>query len=1061
MTPDPTLDEESYATFLIEAQDLLQRIEQDLLSLREDRSPTKVHQLMRSAHTLKGAAASVELDVIKQIAHVLEDIFKALYNPDVVVDAEVEDLLFQAYECLRFPLMAELTGKRTEAQEFLDRAASIIAQLQERWGDCFDREAPLPNSAELGFDVVQSLFEVGVQQRLQELRQALDSGNSELVLAELQTKAEIFLGLAESLDLPGFGSIAQTVLTALEAHPDQALTIAALALENFVQGQALILEGDRTQGGNPSSELQALAGLEPLVQVSEQEPDSETVVAVEAEAPVTSLVGIETSILSLDDVFGDDAFGHEAVNEVTATEEILEPEAEIETSAASTELSVPHSTAYTVSGPVNSAESYQSEPIEIPVAPASSAKAAEPQQSEPARVELVRVAVEQLKKLDYSVGEMLINQNQQATQDQDLRVQMQTLRSSLHQHQQTLYTLQDCVEKLIGQLEQGTQLSLSTLSAVGASSLTPAAAPSFTSSFDTLEMERYHDLRVLVRSTLNEVVQLDETAETVEQITKQSRRTRETQRRLLLHVRDDLTSLRMHPLQDLLNRFPRLLQQLTQAQGKPVELVLKNTQLLVDKVIAEKLYDPLLHLIRNAFDHGIEAPDVRRAQGKSEIGKIEIRASQQGNYTLIEVKDDGQGINFQQVAQRAIALNLATHEQISTMSEAQLLDLIFQPGFSTTSDISDLSGRGIGLDAVNSQLQTLNGSIAVSTAPQQGTTFSLKIPLSLTTTKLLVCKAQEFAYALPLDRIEQIIVPIAGQLQVSNDEQLVLHWKAGQEECIVPVYLLSELVRYSPISFQVASAARTTHHLTARDQLSTIHQRPSASILLLQTIYGRRALMVDQVLGEQELVIRALGTAITPPPYIYGCCVLGSHRSALAIDIEVLMQLTTEVELLSESYSLLRPSQPQQLTFSNERSTPFRQLTGQDKETKRSHTKYVLVVDDSLTIRRHLMTLFERAGYSVLQAGDGLEALAQLETDTNINGVICDIEMPNLNGFEFLSHVKRNPTLADIPVVVLTSRSSAKHRQIAQELGAAAYFTKPCDHNQLLTTIDHLIKQST
>lgn len=1013
MTFDPTLDEESYATFLIEAQDILQRIEQDLLSLRTDRSPAKIHRLMRAAHTLKGAAASVDLKTIKQIAHVLEDIFKALYNPDVLVDAEVEALLFQAYECLRFPLMAEVTGQHTQTQEFLDRAASIIAQLQERWGDCFDRDAPLPNSVELGFDVVQSLFEVGVQQRLQELRQAIYSGKPQTVAAELRTKADIFAGLAESLNLPGFGWIAQVVLAALEAHPDQIQTIAELALENFVQGQTLVLNGDRTEGGRPSPALLSLAGIEPSAHTFTQ--------ATEVQFP------------NLDDVFGDEAFSNAA-----ARSKALAPD------PASKLISA------------QATESLRAKPIELSVSATSTTEPVEAQQGEPARVELVRVNVEQLKQLDYSVGELLINQSKQTTQDQQLRTTVQALRSTLHQHQQTLYNLQDCVEKLMGHLEQGTPLSATILAAVGSGAATPLTAPSLTSTFDVLEMERYHNLRVLIRSTLNQMVQLDETAETVDQITKQSRRSLETQRRLLVQVRDDVTSLRMLPLRDLLNRFPRLLQQLAEAHNKRVEFVLSDTQELVDKVVAEKLYDPLLHLIRNAFDHGIEPPAVRRAQDKAEIGKIEIRVSQQGHYTLIEVKDDGRGINFQQVAQRAVELNLVNREQVSTLSEAQLLDLIFQPGFSTASELSDLSGRGIGLDAVNSQLLAMNGSIAVNTAPHQGTTFSLKIPLSLTTTKLLVCEAEGFAYALSLDQVEQIIVPAPDQLNVSISEQLMLHWKQGKEELIVPIDRLAELIQYSAISQQLASAA----HVQFTNDRQKLHDRsPAAVVLLLQTSFGRRAVMVDRVFGEQELVIRALGTAIAPPPYVYGCCILGSNRSALAIDVEVLMQQTTEVAFSSRPDPVLHPALPERLLPAKEHLIPSHQFTNHDRLLKPARSRCILVVDDSLTLRRQLTRLLEQDSYEVLQAGDGLEALAQLEKHPHVNVVICDIEMPNLNGFDFLSQVQRDPVLAKIPVVILTSRSGDKHRQIALELGATAYFTKPYNHRQFMTTINHLLEQ--
>lgn len=1032
MTSDPTLYEESYAAFLAEAQDILQRIEQDLLSLRDDRSPAKINRLMRSAHTLKGAAASVELGAIKQIAHVLEDIFKALYNPDIVVDPEVESLLFQAYECLRFPLIAELTGQQTEAQEFLDRAAIIIAQLQEKWGDCFDREAAIPNSAELGFDVVQSLFEVGVEQRLQELRQTISLGNPEAVESELRTKADIFLGLAESLNLPGFRTIAQTALTALETHPNRVMAIAELALADFTQGRALILQGDRTHGGTPSPELQVLAGNEPLIDSLGGEP-IETVTDADAES------------LSLDELFGN----------VDLTWDAGEPEEESNTVAA--ELPVAHTASHIASVPVDD-ESVWAEPIQTSVLPAAQSRIESAESVEPARVELVRVEVEQLKHLDYLTGELLINQSKQTTQDQQIRTTMQELRSSLQKHQQTLYNLQDCMEKLMGQIEHG-RLSATAFSVAGASTI--SSTPSFASTFDVLEMERYNDLRLLVRSALNQTVELDETAENVDQATKQSRRTLELQQRLLVQVRDNLTSVRMRPLRDLLNRFPRLLQQLADAHGKQVELVLEDTKVYVDKAAAEKLYDPLLHLVRNAFDHGIEPPEVRQAQGKTAIGKIEIRAHQQGNQVVIEVKDDGRGINLQQIAQRAIELNLVTREQVSTMPESQLLDILFQPGFSTAVELSDLSGRGIGLDVVNSQLRAMNGSIAVSTVLQQGTTFSLKIPLSLTTTKLLVCQAQQFTYALPVERVEQIIVPAPDQLNVLNGEQLVLHWNQGQEELMVPAYLLSELVNYSPISLRLATATHSKAQsiLFNSRQAKPDHSR-SATVLLLQTIYGRRALVVDRVLGEQELVIRPLETAIAPPPYVYGCCILGSSRSALAIDVEVLMQLTTEVEFLTEP-CLLTETRPksEQAIASEETPIAARQLVGQNRLFKPSRSQPILVVDDSLTLRRHLTLVFEQIGYRVLQAGDGLEALTQLRQNANINLVICDIEMPNLNGFEFLSQVQRDPVLAKTPVIMLTSRSSAKHRQIALELGAAAYFTKPYDQDQLIATVERLLEQ--
>ncbi|HEY9657900.1 MAG TPA: response regulator, partial [Allocoleopsis sp.] len=667
------------------------------------------------------------------------------------------------------------------------------------------------------------------------------------------------------------------------------------------------------------------------------------------------------------------------------------------------------------------------------------------------RYDPVRVDIEQLKHLDYLAGELLISQGKQTTQDQQLHGMLQEWRSHLHQHQQTLYELQDCIEQLSHQVAMG-QPTLAHSSTFSIATSTMLSAHRF----DTLELERYHDLHQLMQTSLNEIVQLDNLAEEIEQTNKQGRRTRDTHRRHLTQVRDDLTALRMQPLRDLVNRFPRLLQQLTATHGKPVELVLTGTHVLVDKAIAAKLYDPLLHLIRNAFDHGIEPPEQRRKHGKPEVGRIEIRATQQGTQTIIEVCDDGRGIDLQRVAQRAIELNVLTPEQARTLPESQLLDILFKPGFSTAKQVSDLSGRGIGLDVVNNQLQSMNGSIAISSVPQQGTTFSLKIPLSLTTTKLLVCQAANFTYALPIEQVEQIVRLHPDQLQTSIG-QSVMHWQQGTEEFVVPIYCLSELVGYSALSSHLRSATNLRDRTTTPYQTSRPSENQASPILLLHTLYGRRGLKVDRVVGEHELVIRPLSPSIAPPPYVYGCCILGNSQSALVVDIEILMQLTTEVESSPEPALPPVPPSPLPLALSPA-FKPSLQLDRPDiiksLPAPATESKAILVVDVSLTLRQSVMRLLERAGHRVIPAEDGLEALVQLQQHTNIHLIICDLEMPRLNGFEFLSQFRQHTHGATIPVIILTSRTNAKHRQIATELGASAYLTKPFDPHQLITTVE-------
>ncbi|MCP2730877.1 Hpt domain-containing protein, partial [Limnofasciculus baicalensis] len=261
MNNEPTIREQGYQYFLQEAPELLQVLERELLTLREDYSINKIHNLMRTTHTLKGAAASVGLETIKNVSHSLEDIFKALFNPDLSIDAEVEALIFEGYECLRLPITAQLTGGQINDAEILDRTAAIFAQLQEKLGDCFDSENQIPSSIELGFDVTQSIFEIGVSQRLEQIAAAIATGDPQTIADTLRIQAEVFIGLAESMNLSGFGAIAKIAIAALELAPERALIIAQTALADFQEGQRAVLNGDRIWGGEPSLTLQQLAGL--------------------------------------------------------------------------------------------------------------------------------------------------------------------------------------------------------------------------------------------------------------------------------------------------------------------------------------------------------------------------------------------------------------------------------------------------------------------------------------------------------------------------------------------------------------------------------------------------------------------------------------------------------------------------------------------------------------------------------------------------------------------------------------------------------------------------------
>ncbi|MGF1480588.1 MAG: response regulator [Cyanophyceae cyanobacterium] len=923
MTTDPTIRDQSYAYFLQEAPELLHVLEQELLNLRENWSINKVHTLMRTTHTLKGAAASVGLESIKSVAHSLEDIFKVLCKPNTTIDAETEALLREGYECLRIPLMAELTGSQTDHSDVFDRAAVVFTQLQEKLGDCFGEEAYLPTSEELGFDVTQSIFEVGVAQRLEQIAEAIATGDPQAVTDSLQTQAEVFLGLAQSLNLPGFGDLAQATTRALTSHPDQVMRIAEAAWADFQQAQADVLAGDRSCGGT-------LNHLQQWITEAQLEQDREP----EAEP-------LDLSIQAID--VGADEIDEEAFLELW------------------------------------SAPSAEAPPPREPVSPAPT----------------VRIEVEHLERLNYLAGELLTNQNRQSLQDEQLQRTVQTLLARWGQHRHLL-----------------ARLKLET-------SASSSDEPSF------------------VEPLLDSAEGLEVVFESLDALCRRSSQVGEKQRILFTSTLDRLLEARMMPLGEIFSRLPPLLQQLETLHHKPVTLTLHGRDILLDKAVAEKLYDPLLHLVRNAFDHGIELPEVRQQRGKAQTGTIDIRAYYQGSHLTIEVRDDGQGINYERIRQRA-GERLMSPQEAAQLDEAQLMDILFEPGFSTTEQVNNLSGRGIGLDAVRAHIESLQGAVSVYSEPQRGTTFVLQIPFSLTMSKLLLAQTGSTTYAFLTDAVEQVLVPQPHQIFLKQGVK-ALKWRIEERERLIGIYRLEQLLSYS--------SPTTTPDTGPVIAPAAMAAEPGGMVILLRSEEQLLGIEVDQIIGEQELVIRPLGAAIVPPPYVYGGSILPDGRLTLAIDGGALAKQALERNRPQKSSVSQLPILPSE-------QRPIHTLRLPEAESAAT----VLLVDDSLTLRQNLALTLEKFGFQVMQAEDGDRALQTLQ-NAEIHVVVCDLEMPHMNGFEFLRTCQQSPTLANIPVVILTSKTEQQHRLMALELGAAAYLNKPCPEQQLLATVTGLLTQ--
>ncbi|GAB4386734.1 MAG: hypothetical protein Kow00121_53940 [Elainellaceae cyanobacterium] len=1051
MTTDPTIREQTYQYFLQEAPELLQALEQSLLEFKDHHGIQQVNNLMRVTHTLKGAATSVGLETIATVAHSLEDIFKVLCNPNASVDLEVEALLFEGVECLRLPLIAELTGRTIDQSEVLDRAATIFAQLQENLGDFFGQNTPLPTSAELGFDITQSIFEVGVTQRLEQLAAAiaetlvdlealdsgtldsgtLDSGTLDLVTLT-HSHAEVLLGLAESLNLKGFGAIAQATLIALDRHPEQVVLIAETALADWRAGQAAVLAGDRSQGGQVSDTLQHLAGFSDLAalgdgSVQEQEPDhsslfseSNTESNIESNADMDVDANAETINSLLNNIWGGQAVLFESGEELEEASPLAIVSKNQNRQTLGAAVPLPQSAVGTP----------------IPIA----------QRDFTAPSPQVRVNVKHLEQLNDAVGELLTNHNRQLLQAEQLKDTAQSLLNRLKQHQQLL-------NQLRGWANQPSASPKSRKSRRSKKQRSSSAQASSSSQFANAAIQPDLDRDThsqLIQALLDDMVQLTEVADAIDWFSDQSLQSLDHQRQLLTNTRGALIEARMLPLGGIFNRLPPILQQLETLHNKQVTLKLQGTDVLVDKVVAEKLYDPLLHLIRNAFDHGIEPVTVRQQQGKAAQGSIVIDARSQGKYLIIEVRDDGKGLDFEQILKRAIERQLILPEQAMSLDEPQLINLLFEPGFSTATQVNDLSGRGIGLDVVRDQIQALRGSVTIQTEPEQGTTFVLQIPLNLTIAPLLVCESASKSYALLDDAIEQIIIPKPEQIQERKNCK-VLQWRQDEESAtsLIPVYSLTDVLTYqSPISL-----------LTTMQSVKPINPTIIKPIILLYAQGNLIGLEVDQLIGKQELVIRPLGAIVEAPDYVHGASILADRRLALVIDGAVLLQSILEQQAGKQSAQGSRATTivpsllPAATSIGQLPQVPI--LAGSSQTIAASPVR-LLVVDDSITTRQTLALTLQKANYQVIQAQNGHEALNQLQHQPDVRLVICDLEMPGMNGFEFLRQIQSS-AFAHLPIIILTSRSDESYRTMALQLGAAAYTTKPYIDRKLLTLVSDLL----
>ena len=519
--------------------------------------------------------------------------------------------------------------------------------------------------------------------------------------------------------------------------------------------------------------------------------------------------------------------------------------------------------------------------------------------------------------------------------------------------------------------------------------------------FDPLEFDRYTRLQELTRmmaESLHDVATIQQNLlrtldETDAAIQHQARSNRDLQQSLM--------RVRTVPFARLSERMHRIVRQTARELGKRANLEISGAQTELDRGILEKIAAPLEHLLRNAVAHGLETPEARTQQHKSEAGSIRLALRQDGDEIEIVVNDDGAGFNFEKLRSKGVAMGLLNPD--ATTSDAELAELIFTPGFSTADDVTELAGRGIGMDVVRSEVLSVGGRIETSSTRRHGTAFTIYLPLTLAVTQAVLVRGGQHMMAVPAAMIEQV-------LRLKGDAYAHIR-DTGNAEFQGHSYPLHQLAS-----------------LTGSDA-PTADAQQYRSVLLLRSGSQRLALEVDELSRNQEVVIKNVGPQLSGIPWISGATVLADGTIALLINPVLLGD---------------RASTP--------RDVPQPQPQTPAAETVLS--RIAMVVDDSLTVRKITSRLLERQGFRVLTAKDGLDALEQIASVLP-DIMLVDIEMPRMDGFDLARNIRANPTTATVPIVMISSRTAEKHKTHAMELGVNAFIGKPYQEADLLQAVNH------
>ena len=1074
------LDPELVAIFLEEAYDLVNSTGSALHSWSENPDDTTLAaELQRDVHTLKGSARMAGVDPIADLTHVLEDLFERVADGRISASKDMLDLLFACHDRLAnmvdevatsrpcapakqlvSRVRAIVDGKAPSAADETSPTISVAAESDEATpsedtgGDDADLELSADEITgmflEEGLDISESIEETLVQWRedpeqltgITQLQQELHTLKGGARLADIDAVADLAEAWSDALGPLLEGSGNQPLVLSLSERANEGLRAMLGELEEGNRPQPdngllrLLKEAashlDDADTRKPeASETRADADEEPDTEVLEifleeaqeildqleqlladwrQEPDSHHF-SQEAQRALHTLKGgarlsrqpklgdlshdFETLLTDL----GEQAPSQDDWKKITKHHDgLIAAVGEVRKSFD--DYLASHDTSAADAKPAAKAGNATDETGKAPAKadagakpPQPARKAIEQRRKDSARAaqETIRVSAPLLDDLVNLAGETSITRGRLEQQNSDFGHTLDEMAATIDRLREQLRRMDIETEaQILFRAEQ-------------------EHGPDYGEDFDPLEMDRYSSIQQLSRALSESSSDLADLRETMSDRVRDTDTLLVQQSRINTELQEGLMKTRMIPFASMVPRLRRIVRQIGGELEKKVEFDVRNAEGELDRNILERMIAPLEHMLRNALDHGIETPSDRARAGKPETGQVTLNLTREGGEVVLRMSDDGAGIPSGVIRRKAIERGLLGEQE--DLSEREILQFILQPGFSTAQAVTQISGRGVGMDVVASEIKQLGGSLDIDSTLGEGTTFTVRLPFTVSVNRALMVSTGEDFYAIPLNTIEGIVRVSTWELEEYYQPDAPLYEYAGQE------YRLQYL----------GGLLHSDHRPKLQGQAL-----PLPVILVRGSSEQPMALQVDSLLGSREIVVKSLGPQFSSVRGVSGATILGDGNVVVILDLPAMIRS----DILSERQRLAEQAAQQQ-QYREDRPT------------------LVMVVDDSVTVRKVTSRLLERNGMEVVTAKDGLDAVAQLQ-DHRPDIILLDIEMPRMDGFEVASFVRHDDDLREVPICMITSRTGAKHRERALGLGVNEYLGKPFQETELLETIERL-----